>query len=86
MSIRYNEVNNSGIVTVSGGNMPTNAYANQYQPTSRTAGQGGAGKAATIVVTSNNHPVEVDGDGGLWDTTSGVAVLRDLTTIDAIGT
>jgi hypothetical protein len=86
MSQRYNEVNNSGIVTVSGGNMPTDAYTNQYQPTSRTAGQGGAGGKASIIVIANSHPVEVDGDGGLWDTTSGVSVLPDQTNILCIGT
>jgi hypothetical protein len=86
MSQRYNEVNNSGIVTVAGGNMPTDAYTNQYQPLSRTAGQGGSGKAASIVVIANSHPVEVDGDGGLWDTTSGVAVQDWQTNILCIGT
>lgn len=86
MSVRYNEVNASGILTISGGNMPASTYTNQTQRTSRTQGQGGAGAAATITVTSNGHPVEVDGDGGLWDTTSGVAVQDWQTNILCIGT
>lgn len=86
MSNRFNETNNSGIVTIAGGNMPASTYTNQTQPTSRTAGQGGAGKAASIVVTANSHPVEVGGDGGLWDTTSGVAVTDQQTNILCIGT
>jgi hypothetical protein len=86
MSQRYNETNNGGILTISGGNMPASTYANQYQPTSRTAGQGGAGGKASIVVIANSHPVEVAGDGGLWDTTSGVAVQDWQTNILCIGT
>jgi hypothetical protein len=86
MSQRYNETNNGGILTISGGNMPASTYANQYQPTSRTAGQGGAGGKASIVVIVNSHPVEVAGDGGLWDTTSGVAVQDWQTNILCIGT
>lgn len=86
MSQRYNEVNNGGILTISGGNMPTDTYTNKYQPTSRTVGQGGSGGAASIVVIANSHPVEVGGDGGLYDTTSGVAVLADNTNILCIGT
>jgi hypothetical protein len=86
MSQRYNEVNNSGQLTISGGNMPASTYTNQYQPTSRTSGQGGAGTAATITVISNGHAVEVDGDGGLWDTVSGVKVQDWQTNILCIGT
>jgi hypothetical protein len=86
MSIRYNEANNGGIVTISGGNMPVQNYTNKYQPTSRTAGQGGAGAAAAITVVANGHAVEVDGDGGLWDTVSGVIVLAEQTTLMCIGT
>ena len=86
MSVRYNEVNNSGILTISGGNMPASTYTNATQPLSRTAGQGGSGKPASIVVIANSHPVEVDGDGGLWDTTSGVAVQDWQTNILCIGT
>jgi len=86
MSQRYNETNNGGILTISGGNMPTDNYTNKYQPLSRTAGQGGSGGAASIVVISNSHPVEVGGDGGLWDTTSGVAVQDWQTNILCIGT
>jgi hypothetical protein len=86
MSNRFNETNNGGILTISGGNMPASTYANQYQPTSRTVGQGGAGAKASIVVVANSHPVEVAGDGGLWDTTSGVAVQDFQTNILCIGT
>jgi hypothetical protein len=86
MSQRYNETNNGGILTIAGGNMPASTYANQYQPTSRTVGQGGAGGKASIVVIANSHPVEVAGDGGLWDTTSGVAVQDFQTNILCIGT
>lgn len=86
MSQRFNETNASGILTISGGNMPASTYTNQYQPTSRTTGQGGAGKAASITVTSNGHAVEVDGDGGLWDTTTGAAVQDWQTNVLCIGT
>lgn len=86
MSQRYNETNAAGILTISGGNMPASTYANQYQPTSRTKNQGGAGGAASITVTANGHAVEVDGDGGLWDTTSGIAVQDWQTNILCIGT
>lgn len=89
MANRYNEVNNGGIVTISGGNMPADIYTNQYQPTSRTVGQGGAGKAASITVVSGpnaGHAVEVDGDGGLYDTVSGAAVQDWQTNLLCIGT
>jgi hypothetical protein len=86
MSNRFNETNASGILTIAGGNMPASTYTNQTQPTSRTSGQGGAGGAASIIVIANSHPVEVDGDGGLWDTTSGVAVSAWQTNINCIGT
>ena len=86
MSVRYNIANNSGVQTISGGNMPTDNYANKYQPTSRTVGQGGAGAAASITVTSNGHAVEVDGDGGMWDTVSGAIVDSNLTNAGCIGT
>jgi hypothetical protein len=86
MSQRYNETNVGGVLTISGGNMPASNYTNQYQPASRTKGQGGSGGAATITVTANGHAVEVDGDGGLWDTTSGVAVQDWQTNILCIGT
>ena len=86
MSIRFNETNNTGIVTVSGGNMPTDIYTNQYQPLSRTKGQGGSGGPASIVVIANSHAVEVDGDGGLWDTVSGATVQDWQTNILCIGT
>jgi hypothetical protein len=86
MSVRYNEVNVGGFTTVSGGNMPTDNYTNLTGHQSRTQGQGGAGGNASIVVIANSHPVEVDGDGGLWDTTSGVAVQDWQTNILCIGT
>jgi hypothetical protein len=83
---RYNETNNGGILTIAGGAMPTNTYTNKTQPLSRTAGQGGSGSPASIVVIANSHPVEVAGDGGLYDTTSGVAVQDYQTNILCIGT
>jgi hypothetical protein len=89
MSNRFNETNNGGILTISGGNMPTDTYTNQFQPLSRTAGQGGSGKAASIIVVSGpnaGHAVEVDGDGGLWDTVAGAPVEDFLTNILCIGT
>lgn len=86
MSNRFNETNNGGILTISGGNMPTDNYTNQYQPTSRTVGQGGSGGKASIVVIANSHAVEVGGDGGLWDTVSGAAVQDFQTNILCIGT
>jgi hypothetical protein len=89
MSIRYNETNSAGILTISGGNMPASTYTNKYQPLSRTQGQGGAGGAATITVTSGpnaGHAVEVDGDGGLYDTVSGANVQDWQTNILCIGT
>jgi hypothetical protein len=82
MSIRYNEVNNGGIVTVSGGNMPVQNYTNQRMPLTRTNANGNT--VAAITVISNGHAVEVDGDGGLWDTVSGATVLHDLTTAGCI--
>ena len=86
MAIRYNETNNTGQVTITGGAMPADNYTNKYQPTSRTAGQGGAGGAAAITVTANGHAVEVDGDGGLYDTVSGANVQDFQTNILCIGT
>lgn len=86
MANRFNETNNGGILTISGGAMPADNYTNQYKPTSRTTGQGGAGAAASIVVIANSHPVEVGGDGGLYDTTSGAPVADYNTNILCIGT
>lgn len=86
MSQRFNVTNASGIATIAGGNMPASTYTNQYQPQSRTAGQGGGNPKAAITVVANGHAVEVDGDGGLWDTVSGVAVQDFQTNILCIGT
>ena len=89
MSQRYNETNASGILTISGGNMPASTYTNQFQPLSRTAGQGGSGGKASITVVSGpnaGHAVEVDGDGGLWDTVSGASVQDFQTNLLCIGT
>lgn len=86
MANRFNITNNGGVQTQTGGAMPADNATNQYQPTSRTAGQGGAGGKASIVVISNSHPVEVGGDGGLYDTTSGAAVQDFQTNILCIGT
>jgi hypothetical protein len=89
MSNRFNETNNSGILTITGGNMPVDTYTNQTVHTSRNTGQGGAGAAATITVVSGpnaGHAVEIDGDGGLWDTVAGAPVQDYLTNILCIGT
>ena len=79
MSIRTNEVNNGGIVTVSGGNMPADNYTNAQTYLSRATGL-----PVTPTVIANGHAVEVGGDGGVWDTVSGVIVLRDRTTLDTL--
>jgi hypothetical protein len=84
MSIRTNEVNNGGIVTVSGGNMPVQTFTNAQTYISRATGTGNT--PVTAVVVANSHPVEVGGDGGVWDTTSGVVVNRDKTNLDTINT
>jgi hypothetical protein len=81
MSKRTNITNTSGIQTVSGGNMPANIATNAYVPTSRASKA-----AAAVVVVANSHPVEIGGDGGLWDTTSGVAVDVNQTNLLCIGT
>lgn len=36
-------------------------------------------KAKSITVTSNSHAVEVDADYGIWDTTSNINVVPELT-------
>ena len=83
MSVRYNEVNNTGQVTVSGGNMPANNYTNNDPYISRV-GTSVGNTVVTPVVISNNHAVEQDGDGGCWDTVSGVAVDINKTNIGCI--
>lgn len=82
MAGRANEVNNGGIVTVSGSNMPANFFTNAQPQISRATGQGNT--VATPTVTANGHAVEEGGDGGCWDTVSNINVLRDRTNIDAI--
>lgn len=83
MSIRTNEVNNGGLVTVAGGNMPANNFTAPFQPISRT---GNGNVLAAITTNVGSHTVEVGGDYGLWDTVSGAKVSRDATNIDVIGT
>jgi hypothetical protein len=83
MSQRYNTINNSGIETVAGGNMPASNYVNGTSHISRNEA---GNTVASIVVIANSHPVEVDADGGLWDTTSGIAVQDWQTNILCIGT
>lgn len=78
MSIRTNEVNNGGILTISGGNMPANTYTNARAIPSRVSG------TAAPTVLSNGHAVEVGGDDGCWDTVSGAVVDRSLTTLGTI--
>lgn len=82
MSIRTNEVNNGGLVTVSGGNMPAQIFTNATTIISRATGTGNTPVTATV--TANAHAVEVGGDGGVWDTVSSVAVNRDKTNLDTL--
>lgn len=79
MSIRTNEVNNGGILTITGGNMPTDNYTNAATYLSRSTGL-----PVTATVISNGHAVEIGGDGGVWDTVSGAIVQRDKTTLDTL--
>jgi len=81
MSIRTNEVNNGGILTISSGNMPANTYTNADAYISRL---GGGNSVVVPTVTSNGHAVEQGGDGGIWDTVSGVAVDINKTNWGAI--
>jgi hypothetical protein len=59
--------------------MSTNTYTNQTAYFSRVTGL-----PITLTVTASGHAVEVDGDGGFWDTVSGVIVQRTATNADAI--
>lgn len=79
MSNRNDETNDGGTVTKSGGNMPSGNSTNKHSQLSRVSG-----KVATPVVVANNHAVEVDGDGGIWDTVASVTVSRDKTNLDSI--
>jgi hypothetical protein len=82
MSSRFNETNNSGVLTISGGNMPANTYTNNDAYISRASGAGNT--VVTPTVIANGHAVEQDGDGGCWDTVSGAIVNVDKTTIGTI--
>lgn len=82
MSIRTNEVNNGGVLTISGGNMPANIYTNPNPYISRVVGSGNSVVSAKVIASGN--VVEIGGDGGVWDTVAGVAVNVDKTTIDTI--
>lgn len=82
MSQRFNEVNNGGILTISGGNMPASTYTNGDPYISRVLGNGNT--VVTPTVTANGHAVEIDGDGGVWDTVSGIAVDINKTNIGNI--
>jgi hypothetical protein len=81
MSVRFNGTNNSGITTISGGNMPANNYTNSDAYISRL---GAGNNVVTPTVTANGHAVEQDGDGGCWDTVSGVTVDINKTNLGAI--
>lgn len=82
MATRYNEVNNSGVLTISGGNMPANTYTNNNPYISRAVGSGNT--VVTPIVISNGHAVEQAGDGGVWDTVSNVTVDINKTNLDCI--
>jgi hypothetical protein len=82
MNQRYNEVNNSGVLTISGGNMPANIYTNNDAYASRVSGQGNTFVIPTV--TANGHAVEQAGDGGCWDTVSSIPVDINTTNIGAI--
>lgn len=85
MANRYNEVNNSGVLTISGGAMPANTYTNNDPYISRVSGQGNT--VVTPTVTSGagaGHAVEIDGDGACYDTVSGAAVNIANTNVNCI--
>lgn len=85
MSQRFNVVNNGGIETISGGNMPANTYANADPYISRATGNGNTVVTPTVTSGPNaGHAVEIDGDGGCWDTVSGAAVNIAFTNIGLI--
>lgn len=79
MSNRYNQTNNGGTTTTSGGSMPAGNYTNAHSQISRVSG-----KTSAPTVIANGHAVEVDGDGGVFDTVAGATVSRDKTNLDAI--
>lgn len=82
MSSRFNETNNSGVLTISGGNMPANTYTNNDAYISRVSGQGNVPVSPKVIASGNI--VEQAGDGGCWDTVAGVAVNIDKTTIGTL--
>lgn len=82
MSNRNNIVNNGGVQTQTGGNMPANTASNADPYISRVSGNGNL--VVTPTVTANGHAVEQDGDGGCWDTVSGVTVDINKTNLGAI--
>lgn len=82
MSQRYNEVNNGGILTISGGNMPANTYTNNDPYVSRVSG--GGNKTVTPTVIANGNAVEQGGDGGCWDTVANKTVDINATTLGCI--
>lgn len=86
MSVRANEINNVGFITVSGGNMPVDNYTNIYGQSANSGLSGGVSFQPVITVTANGHAVERSGDFGLWDTVSGVAVSPDKCSYGGSGT
>jgi hypothetical protein len=83
MSNRYNETNSSGFVTLNSNTViGVDNYTDQYSqvPLAQQVNQPGVSFYPVITVTANGHAVERDGDMGLWDTVSGVAVRTDQCT------
>src|SRR5579863_15868 len=93
MANRFNELNNSGLVslnsnTVIGPDNYTDQYtapqpltiANPPLPNGGVTAAPGVSFVPGIYVTANGHLVERDGDMGLYDTVSGAPVRTDQCT------
>lgn len=83
MSARFNETNNGGLVTVAGGQMPTDNFTDSYgQEVAASHAQPGGVTVlnSPITVTSNGNAVERGGDLGLWDTVANKGVSPDKCT------
>ena len=76
---RANKKNEGGNETVAGGSAPASAFITSTFTSSRATGL-----VAAPVVVSNGHAVEIDSDGGIWDTVSNVNVDIGKTNIGSI--
>jgi len=82
MGHRNNHRNDNGVTSiVAGGNVGTSSIfvTQSFIPSRKSS------TPAVVTVLSNGHAVEVDSDGGLFDTVSNVPVDRSQTNIDTIG-